>query len=60
MILLSYQKSEYGGYRTEKDHQIIVSLSNSIMEVTQITTDTKPIEFVDSIIKDYTYYTQQL
>ena len=30
------------------------------VEVTQITTDTKPIEFVDSIIKDYTYYTQQL
>jgi len=42
------------------DHQIIVSLNNRIKEVTQITSDTKPIEFVDRIIKDYNYYTQQL
>lgn len=42
------------------DHQIIVSLNNRIKEVTQISSDTKPIEFVDRIIKDYNYYTQQL
>ena len=42
------------------DHQIIVSLNNRIKEVTQITSDTEPIEFVDRIIKDYNYYTQQL
>lgn len=42
------------------DHQIIVSLNNRIKEVTQITTDANPIEFVDRIMKDYNYYTQQL
>ena len=44
----------------KKDHQIIVSLNNGIKEVTQITKDTKPNAFVDRIIKDYNYYTQEL
>jgi uncharacterized RDD family membrane protein YckC len=53
-------KELYDKARRNGDHQIIVSLSNKIKEVTQISTETKPIDFVDKIIKDYNYYTQQL
>ncbi len=53
-------KELYDQARRNGDHQIIVSLGNRIKEVTQITTDAKPLEFVDRIIKDYNYYTQQL
>lgn len=42
------------------DHNVILSLSNRIKKVTEISTDLKPIEFVDVVIKDYSYYTQQL
>lgn len=53
-------KELYDQARRNGNHQIILSLSNRIKEVTQISTDTKPFEFVDKIIKDYSYYTQQL
>ncbi|MBT8308427.1 MAG: RDD family protein [Maribacter sp.] len=52
-------KELYDQARRNGNHQIILSLSNRIKEVTQISTDTKPFEFVDKIIKDYSYYTQQ-
>jgi uncharacterized RDD family membrane protein YckC len=53
-------KELYDQARRNGNHQIILSLSNRIKEVTQISTDTKPFDFVDKIIKDYSYYTQQL
>ncbi|EAR01951.1 RDD family protein [Maribacter sp. HTCC2170] len=53
-------KELYDRAKRNGDHQIIVSLSIRIKEVTQIVSDTKPIEFVDQVIKDYNYYTQQL
>lgn len=53
-------KELYDQARRNGNHQIILSLSDRIKEVTQITTDTKPFDFVDKIIKDYSYYTQQL
>ena len=53
-------KEMYEQARRNGDHQIIVSLSNRIKEVTQISTDSQPFEFVDKVIKDYSYYTQQL
>ena len=42
------------------DHQIIVSLSERIKKVTEINTEVKPFDFVDKVIKDYSYYTQTL
>ncbi|SHJ83820.1 RDD family protein [Pseudozobellia thermophila] len=42
------------------DHNVIVSLSDQIKKVTGVHTELKPIEFVDIIVKDYSYYTQQL
>ena len=40
-------------------HQVIISLSDQIKKVTDITTDMKPVEFVDVVIKDYSFYSQQ-
>ena len=53
-------KELYDQARRNGDHQIILSLSERIKKVTHINTDTKPFDFVDRVIKDYSYYTQQL
>lgn len=42
-----------------RKHKVILKLSIKIKEVTGITSDLKPMVFVDTIIKDYYYYTQQ-
>lgn len=42
------------------DHKIILSLSERIKKVTSITTEMKAMDFVDTVINDYSYYTQQL
>ena len=53
-------KELYDQARRNGNHQVILSLSNQIKKVTQITTAEKPLDFVDTVIKDYSYYTQQL
>ena len=53
-------KELYDAARMNGDHHIIISLSNRIKKVTDISTDLKPLEFVDIVIKDYNFYTQQL
>ncbi len=53
-------KELYDSARRNGDHQVIISLSDRIKEVAQISTDSKPVEFVDLVIKDYNYYTQKL
>ncbi|NHF61308.1 RDD family protein [Flavobacteriaceae bacterium TP-CH-4] len=53
-------KELYDSAKRNGDHQIIVSLSDRIKKVTHIATDLKPIDFVDIVIKDYNFYTQQL
>ena len=48
-------------YRTAKrkgNHGVIVKLHKKIIEITDIKTELKPIDFVDIVIKDYNYYTQ--
>jgi len=42
------------------DHKIILSLSERIKQVTGIKTELKAMEFVDIVINDYSFYTQQL
>lgn len=49
-----YRKAKYSN-----NHKIILKLHTKIMELTNITTEQKPIDFVDTIIKDYNFYTQQ-
>ncbi|WP_149303627.1 RDD family protein [Pareuzebyella sediminis] len=39
-------------------HHIIVSLSDQIKKVTGITTQLKPVHFIDVVIRDYNFYTQ--
>jgi len=50
-----YDKSKRSG-----DHNVILMLDTQIKKVTDISSDMKPIEFVDIIIKDYNFYTQKL
>lgn len=53
-------KELYDNAKRNSDHNIIVSLSKKIKEVTGVTTTLRPIDFVEVIIKDYNYYTQKL
>ena len=53
-------KELYDAAKRNGDHNVIVSLSDQIKKVTEIATETKPVEFVDIVIKDYNYYTQQM
>ncbi|GAA3576730.1 RDD family protein [Snuella lapsa] len=50
-------------YRTavfKGQHHIILSLHKRLLEVMQIETQEKPIDFVNTVIKDYNYYTQHM
>lgn len=53
-------KELYDKAKRNGDHKVIISLSERIKKVTQITSDIPPIDFLDVVIKDYSYYTQQL
>jgi len=53
-------KELYDAAKRNGDHNVIVSLSDQIKKVTEIATETKPVEFVETVIKDYNYYTQQM
>lgn len=53
-------KNLFDNAKRNGNHRVILSLNNRIKKVTEITSDLQPIEFVDIVIKDYSYYTQQL
>jgi len=53
-------KELFDSAKRNGDHNVILSLSNQIKKVTDVSSELKPIEFVDIVIKDYNYYTQQL
>ena len=53
-------KELYTSAKRNGDHNVIISLSDRIKKVTGITTELKAIDLVDVVIKDYSYYTQQL
>ncbi len=42
------------------NHNTILKIHSKIIELTDITTDMNPVEFIDTIIKDYNFYTQQM
>jgi len=49
-------------FRTAKrkgNHSVIVKLQKKIIEITDIKTELASTDFVDVVIKDYNYYTQQ-
>ncbi|EDM44696.1 putative transmembrane protein [unidentified eubacterium SCB49] len=50
-----YRENKYKG-----NHHIILRLSERISKVMDVEIDGMPIEFVDKVIKDYNYYTQNM
>ncbi len=42
------------------NHKIILNLHTKVTQLLDVKTDLKPINFIDIIIKDYNYYTQQM
>tara|TARA_R110000868_G_scaffold45958_4_gene152190 strand:- start:5457 stop:6170 length:714 start_codon:yes stop_codon:yes gene_type:complete len=52
-------KNLYDSAKRSGDHNVIVSLSDRIKKVTSISTDLMALDFVDVVIKDYNYFTQQ-
>ncbi len=53
-------KEMFTSARVRGDHNVILSLCEQIKKVTGITTELRPVEFVDVVISDYSFYTQQL
>ena len=53
-------KDLYDKAKRNGNHNVILSLCIRIKKVTEITTDLQPTDFVDIVLKDYNYYTQQL
>ena len=52
-------KELFTSARRRGDHNVILSLADQIKKVTGITTELRPVEFVDVVINDYSFYTQQ-
>jgi len=52
--------SLYDDARRKGNHNVILALHKRIVEVTQIQSDLKPSELVDTVIKDYNYLTQTM
>ena len=53
-------KTLYDAAIKKGQHNVILKLRNKIVEVMQVETLEKPIDFVDRVIKDYNYYTQNM
>jgi len=52
-------KTVYTDAKRQANHNVIVKLSAKMQELMGITPEEKPIEFVDRVIADYNFYTQQ-
>ncbi|APG64743.1 transporter [Tenacibaculum todarodis] len=52
-------KQLYRKSKRTRNHKIILKLHVKIIELTNIKTDLQPMDFVELVIKDYNYYTQQ-
>jgi len=52
-------KELYRSAKRKGNHGVIVKLHQKILNITEIKTELKPVQFVDIVIKDYNYYTQQ-
>ena len=46
---------KYGG-----NHNVILRLSNKVATVMEVTFEETPMVFIDKVIKDYNYYTQNM
>lgn len=53
-------KELYYKAKRKGNHQTIVKLHAKVIELTGITTEMNPVDFIDIVIKDYNYFTQQM
>jgi len=53
-------KELYIKAKRKGNHNTILKIHTKIIDITGITTDMKPIDFVNTVIKDYNYFTQQM
>ncbi|MFX0557648.1 RDD family protein [Maribacter sp. CXY002] len=53
-------KNVYDNAKRNGNHTVIITLADRIKKVTEISTDFTPMEFIDIVIKDYSFYTQQM
>ena len=53
-------KNLYIKAKRTKNHQVILKLHVKIINLLDIKTDIQPTDFIDIIIKDYNYYTQNM
>ena len=43
----------------KRNHKVILKLHTKVIELTRITTEQKPAQFINTVIKDYHYYARQ-
>jgi len=53
-------KNLYENAKRKGNHNIIVSLHDKIIDVMEVEVQQTPFDFVDTVIKDYNYYTQSM
>ena len=53
-------KSLYKEGRSSRNHQVIMTLFTKVCDLLEVKTDLKPYDFIETVIKDYNYYTQQM
>ncbi|WP_322790509.1 hypothetical protein [Tenacibaculum tangerinum] len=49
----------YRDAKKKSKHKVILKLHAKIIELTGISTEQKPMDFVDTVIKDYHFYARQ-
>ena len=53
-------KSVFTNAKYKGNHNVILKLSEQLCKVMEITFEGTPIRFIDTVIKDYNFYTQQM
>ncbi|GLB50261.1 RDD family protein [Neptunitalea lumnitzerae] len=53
-------KSVFSNAKINGNHNIIVALSDKLKNLLEVTPEEKPIVFIENVLKDYNYYTQQM
>ena len=52
-------KSVYQKAKIQRNHRVIISLSEKISKILEVHPEERPEEFVQNVLRDYSFYTQQ-
>ena len=52
-------KSVYNSAKKKRNHKVLMKLHAKIVDLTQIKSDLRAIDFIETVLKDYSYYTQE-